>query len=77
MTYMSGEIYVLDKESLDIKEDKTFPLWKEAKEGWGITIDKPNGKLYVSDGTSKLLKINANTLELEQTIYVTKDGRAV
>lgn len=74
LTYMVRDIYVVDSDTLAIKEDRTFDLWDEAKDGWGMTLDKENGKIYMSDGSDHLLVIDQDTLEVERTINVTYDN---
>lgn len=38
-------------------------MWEGVKSGWGITLDDDKRILYVSDGTSKITRVDADTLE--------------
>ncbi len=71
LTWRDGKVLVLDAETLTVKEDRTFDLWGCAQEGWGVTLDKVNRKIYLSDGTSSLHKIDQASLEMEDCIQVT------
>ena len=45
-------------------------LWDGVKEGWGITLDPKGRTLYVSDGTSKITRINADTVSKDSAFHV-------
>lgn len=38
-------------------------MWPGVKEGWGITLDPERRILYVSDGSAKITRVDADTLE--------------
>lgn len=38
-------------------------MWKGVKEGWGITLDDDKRILYVSDGSSTITRVNADSLK--------------
>ena len=38
-------------------------MWDGVKEGWGITLDESKRILYVSDGTSTITRVDADTLK--------------
>lgn len=78
LTYKSGDVLVLDSQTLAIKSDRTFDLWPCAEDGWGVTLDKTNRKIYLSDGSSSIHKIDQVSLEMEDCIPVTdQDGNPV
>ena len=52
---------ILDRDSL--KEVRQFKMWDGVKEGWGITLDESKRILYVSDGTSTITRVDADTLK--------------
>jgi len=54
---------------LDFKALGTF-AYNQSKEGWGLCYDGKN-TIYKSDGTTKIWKLNAETLEEEGFIQVT------
>ena len=60
LTWLEKIVNILDKDTLQVS--RTIPLWKGVKEGWGITLDNANRILYVSDGSNKITRINADTL---------------
>lgn len=47
-------------------------MWSGVKEGWGITLDPKSRILYVSDGTSTITRVNADTLEKISSFKVKK-----
>ena len=77
MTYHDGDVFVVDKDTLEVKEDKTFDLWETSDEGWGLTMDWENNILYMSDGTSHIHRINPETLLVESSFEVTENGHPV
>ena len=70
LTWRDRDVYVLDAKTLDVLEERTFPLWPEAVEGWGVALDKENSKIYLSDGTDVIHKIDQESLEMEECIHV-------
>ena len=75
MTWKEGVVKLLDTESL--KEKKSFKMWPGVKEGWGITLDPEKKILYASDGSDKITRINADTLEQINQFTVKKlNGQA-
>jgi len=48
-------------------------MWPDVKAGWGITLDAEKEILYVSDGSEKITRVDANTLEelSQMTVYQT------
>jgi glutamine cyclotransferase len=80
LTWQNNKVYILGQN--DLKIEKELPLFKGAKEGWGVTQFPVEGKtsygLYVSDGTEKIFKIDGNTFETLGYITVTDEsGRVV
>ena len=65
-------MHILDRKSL--KRLKSMQMWPELKQGWGITLDEENRVLYASDGSDKITKINADTLEVIEQLTVTGKG---
>ncbi len=51
------------------KQEGSF-AYNESKQGWGICFDG-NNTIYKSDGTTKIWKLNAKTLEEKGSIQVT------
>lgn len=53
-------------------------MWKGVREGWGITLDPIRRILYVSDGSAKITRIDADTLEqLSQFTVKNGDGKSL
>ena len=48
-------------------------MWKEVKEGWGMTHDETNKIIYISEGTSKIIVIDSETLEVIRTFKVSNN----
>ena len=71
LTWLEKTVNILDKNTLQVK--RSIPLWKGVKEGWGITLDDARRILYVSDGSEKITRINADTLE-EISQFTVKKG---
>ena len=61
LTWKEKTVRLLDASTLE--EKRTFKMWDGVKEGWGITLDRENSILYVSDGSDKITRVNAKTLE--------------
>ena len=61
LTWREKQVNILDKNTLEVL--RTMKLWPGVKEGWGITLDEENRILYVSDGSAKITRVNADTLE--------------
>ena len=61
LTWKEKTVRLLDSSTLD--EKSTLKMWDGVKEGWGITLDRENDILYVSDGSEKITRVNAKTLE--------------
>ena len=71
LTWRERKVRFLDHNSLE--ELSTMAMWDDVKAGWGITLDAEKEILYVSDGSEKITRVDANTLqELSQmTVYQT------
>jgi glutamine cyclotransferase len=69
LTWTNNTAHVYD---LTGKEIKTF---RYPGEGWGLTTD--GEKLYMSDGSERIYKINPETFKREGTIAVTLRGEPV
>lgn len=69
LTWYSNLIYVY---TLD---GKLLRKVRRAGEAWGLTTDGES--LYLSDGTSRIYKLNAETLRQESYIEVTNSGSPV
>lgn len=52
-----------------------IPLFKGAREGWGIT--NSTERLYVSDGSSYIYVVDPETYETESKFVVTDQGKEV
>jgi len=61
LTWKEGIVNILDWNTLLVKSQ--FKIWSGVKEGWGITLDDQNRILYVSNGSSTITKVDADTLE--------------
>lgn len=73
LTWREKTVLTFD-ESLNLVSQQA--QWAKIREGWGITsIDNT---LYVSDGTSYITRVNAETMTTIDQIQVTyKDGQYV
>lgn len=60
LTWKEGVVRLLDSKTL--KEKKQIKMWPGVKEGWGITLDPAKRILYVTDGSDKVTRVNADTL---------------
>jgi glutaminyl-peptide cyclotransferase len=76
LTWMENVVNILDRESLKVK--RTLPACEGVKQGWGITLNPITNELYVSDGSSKITKVNASSLEKigELTVQI-NPGQAI
>lgn len=70
LTWKEGTARVLDVESLD-----SVGSFSYGGDGWGLCYD--GSGLWMSDGTSRLTRRNAETFAVERTLDVTADGTAV
>ena len=62
---------ILDRWTLETKRE--IAMWDGVREGWGITLDPIKRILYVTDGSSKITRINADTLE-QMSQFTVKKG---
>lgn len=69
LTWTNNTAHIYDREGKHI-EDVRYP-----GEGWGITTD--GEKLYMSDGSEKIYRINPDGFKREATIAVTLRGEPV
>ena len=67
LTWRSGLGYVVDGETLEIEETLQYP-----GEGWGLTGS--GDTLYMSDGTSRIRVLDAETLRERRRVTVTEGG---
>ena len=70
LTWEEGTAFVYDRSTLR----KTGELYYNG-EGWGLATD--GGKLYMTDGTNHIYRLNPDTFEREGTISVTLKGQPV
>jgi glutamine cyclotransferase len=63
LTWQAGTLFVLDKHTLELK--RTLPY---RGEGWGLTYD--GSQLWLSDGSPRISRRDANTLEIVGGIEV-------
>mmetsp|Transcript_14013 Transcript_14013/g.25214 ORF Transcript_14013/g.25214 Transcript_14013/m.25214 type:complete len:350 (+) Transcript_14013:60-1109(+) len=68
LSWREGFCMLRDAETL--KYQKSLPLPDVMQEGWGLTADGTSGKLYASDGSSKIFVLNSQTLMVERAIEV-------
>ena len=61
LTWQEKVVNILDKNTLETV--RSIPQWNGVKQGWGITLDEDKRILYVSDGSSTITRVNADTLE--------------
>lgn len=69
LTWTSHVLFVYDAKTLEYEKTYSYP-----KQGWGLTTDGKS--LITSDGSSKIYFLTPD-LQLERTISVTNNGRAV
>ena len=69
LTWTNNTVHIYDFKGKPLK-DIRYP-----GEGWGLTSD--GEKLYMSDGSERIFRINPETFEREATIVVTNCGEAV
>jgi glutaminyl-peptide cyclotransferase len=72
LLWREGLMILRDPQSFEIR--RTLPLPRGIREGWGATTDGA-GSIYVSDGTSSLHVLSADTLEVVRTVKVRAGGR--
>lgn len=69
LTWTNNTAHVYDLQGRRLKDIRYHG------EGWGLTSD--GEKLYMSDGTERIFRINPETFQREATIVVTMRGEAV
>lgn len=69
LTWTNNTVHIYDLSGKHLK-DIRYP-----GEGWGLTSD--GEKLYMSDGSERIFRINSETFEREATIIVTNNGEVV
>lgn len=69
LTWTNNTVHVYDLEGKHLKD------MRYQGEGWGLTSD--GEKLYMSDGTERIFRINPETFKREATIVVTMRGEPV
>ncbi len=70
LTWTSNTAHVYDATTGEKLRD-----FRYAGEGWGLTTD--GKKLYMSDGTSRIFRINPDTFNREGSITVTLNGEPI
>ena len=80
ITLLGDKLYQLTWEShichmYDVKTGKKLRDFRYAGEGWGLTSD--GEKLYMSNGTANIYKLNPETFSREATITVTLRGEPI
>lgn len=70
LTWTGNRAYVYDRRTLRKTGERRYP-----GEGWGLTTD--GEKLYMSNGTDRIYRLDPDTFERERAIAVTLDGRPV
>ena len=74
LTWKEGKIIVLDRDTLEFKEE--FKMPEEAAQGWGITAVEDGGdgnyKLYMSDSTENMWELNGDDMTVTDG-FVVKD----
>ena len=74
LTWKEGKIIVLDRDTLEFKEEFAMP--SEAAQGWGITAVEDGGdgnyKLYMSDSTENMWELNGDDMTVTDG-FVVKD----
>lgn len=71
LTWKERKVKILDRWTLETKRE--IAMWDGVREGWGITLDPVKRILYVTDGSSKITRINADTLE-QMSQFTVKKG---
>ena len=61
LTLRENKVVILDRDTLETVNE--IPMWEGVGAGWGITLDPEKRILYVSDGTSIITCVNADTLK--------------
>ncbi len=80
ITLLGDKLYQLTWESnvchvYDVATGKKLRDFRYAGEGWGLTSD--GEKLYMSNGTANIYKLNPETFSREGTITVTLRGESI
>ncbi len=80
ITLLGDKLYQLTWESnvchqYDVKTGKKLRDFRYAGEGWGLTSD--GEKLYMSNGSANIYKLNPETFSREATITVTLRGEPI
>lgn len=69
LTWTNNTVHIYDLEGKHLKD------MRYQGEGWGLTSD--GKKLYMSDGTERIFRVDPETFKREATIVVTMRGEAV
>jgi len=77
LTWQERKMLILDRNSLEFKEEYEMP--SVISQGWGVTEvqsdDAENYMLYVSDGTSKVFKMDGNNMQIKKILDIkTENG---
>ena len=61
LTFRERKVVILNRDTLETVYE--IPMWEGVEYGWGITLDPAKRILYVSDGSSIITCVNADTLK--------------
>lgn len=75
LTWREKTLLTLDRRTLKPIKRQRYPNEWGISEGWGLASDGES--LIVSDGTDRLLFVDAKTLHVKKTLRVTDDGLPV
>lgn len=72
LTWRAGRGFIFNQSTFELEKE-----WKYEGEGWGLTMDRKNDEVYMSDGTSQLRVLDPEDLSERRRIQVTMNGKPV
>ncbi|KAI0567597.1 Glutamine cyclotransferase [Gracilaria domingensis] len=69
LTWKAGRGFIFNQSTLEVQKE-----WTYDGEGWGLTMDRENDEVYMSDGTSQLRVLDPEDLSEKRRVNVTLNG---
>ena len=69
LTWQAGRGFVFNQTTFEVIREWSYP-----GEGWGLTMDRQKGEIYMSDGTTYLRVLQPETLKELRRVKVTLNG---
>lgn len=72
LTWKSGRGFIFNQSTFELIKE-----WKYEGQGWGLTMDRANDEVWMSDGTADLRVLDPETMSEKRRIAVTLRGEKV